>query len=196
MAKIYGYVKTRDGNPLEGAEVYLKNDQFEDLMTSSTNSKGYYEMTCESTKAPFLAIVKDYAKDYLEFWAHDLPEAEELQIDCTIDTLELYGINAFEVKGAYPSYMIYIRPMSLKKFQAEETDIFPDLTDHSVRVFIDDEEVDVLKANVVEEGHAQGFMKGLLLQAKKPVGPKGTYRTIRVELRDQEEHLGQALLYL
>ena len=66
---------------------------------------------------PYLIGVKDYAIENLEFWCHDLDLTIDQTLDFKFGKLEIYWTNVFQVKGAYPSLMIYFRPMSLEKYK-------------------------------------------------------------------------------
>lgn len=195
MKKIYGVISDKQGKPIEGVFVALKDSHFEDLYTTETGSDGSYELVAESKVYPYLIAVKDYAVHNLEFWCQDLDLSEDLRIDACIDKLEIYGLKVFKVDGAYPAVMIYFRPMSLAKHLANASDLFPDLKD--IRVFMNQTESEIYAVNEVQEYVGDGkFAKALLLHAsitKEDLPKKNNY--VVVQVVDAEGHLGQAAMY-
>ncbi|MGI6162432.1 MAG: carboxypeptidase-like regulatory domain-containing protein [Bacillota bacterium] len=53
----------KDGNPIEGATVYLKDASFNDVYTAQTDKNGRYAMQVDPGHYPFLAAVKGYADE-------------------------------------------------------------------------------------------------------------------------------------
>jgi hypothetical protein len=158
---ISGKVTDFDNNPLQNALVEIKNDRFKTIYKTCTNENGEYEICVK--KGLYLALMacKDYKTKYLEYWAWNIPANQDLQFNPRIDGIEVYAMNAFMPQGAYPSLMIYFRPMSLKRFHnTENTDtpkktgvigISPTLSLNDIELKIDGKPVKILELNRVEE---------------------------------------------
>jgi hypothetical protein len=176
---ISGKVTDFDNNPLRDALVEIKNDQFKAIYKTSTNENGEYKIHVE--KGLYLALMacKDYKTKYLEYWAWNVPANQDLQFNPRIGGTEVYAINAFMPQGAYPSLMIYFRPMSLKRSHAMESakaskktsaiDISPALSTGDIELKIDGKPVKILELNRVEE-YAGGLtsMIAYLIQSTLP----------------------------
>lgn len=158
---ISGKVTDFNNNPLQDALVEIKNDNFEAIYKAYTNDNGEYKIFVE--KGLYLAFLacKDYKTKYLEYWAWNVPAYQDLQLNPRIGGIEVYAMNAFVPQGAYPSLLIYFRPMSLKRFHNTERtnalkkqeiiDISPDLSRDDVEVKINGNLVKILELNRVKE---------------------------------------------
>ena len=98
----------------------------------------------------------------------------------------------FGVKGASPSLMVYFRPMSLGKYKSGETDICPEIK--SLRVYINENEVPVLKQNSVLEYCGDRDMNAYLIQTALPDGVDAWER-LDIEIRDADDAFGMATIF-
>ena len=123
---------------------------------------------------PFLTAVRDYGNQYLEYWAQNVPAQQDLELHIRIDTLEVYGLHAFIVKGAANTLHIYFRPMSLEKFKAGEADIAPVLNEKDITVAVNGRESKVYVVNLVREyiGEENRHLLAYLIQSSIPEGIK------------------------
>lgn len=196
MSKISGIIKDKLGNVLTQVSVELKNENFQTEYSAISDEQGRFAMTVPDMVYPYLTAVRDYASDYLEYWCHNVPAYDCLDLDIEIDKLEIYGINAFEVKGAGNALSIYFRPMSLCKFQAQEKEIAPDFDTDGITVMINGQQTEVAVVNRVQEyiGTEEGYMTAYLIQAKLPERVKNWNR-VDLKLKDCEGHTGAATLF-
>jgi hypothetical protein len=123
---ISGKVTDFHGDPLSNAVVELENPHFNASYKTCTNDDGEYEMIVRKGLYLALAVFKDYKTRYLEYWAWNVPAYQDLQFNPRIEGIEVYAMNAFKPQGAYPSLIIYFRPMSLRRSRREEGTAAPD----------------------------------------------------------------------
>lgn len=194
MAIIQGVTKGKNNNVLSGVSVELKNDQFQTIYETTSGENGHFELTVPDGVYPFLTAVRDYADKYLEYWAHNVPLYGEFNLDVQIDTLEVYGINAFVVKGAAQALSIYFRPMSLEKFRAGEPDIAPDFDNDGIYVAVNGRRSEVLVVNRVQEYISPGFLTACLIQVSLPDFVE-EWERVDVTIRDKKGNIGCATLY-
>lgn len=194
MAVIKGTTKGKCDNILSGVSVELKNDQFETVYKTISDENGCFELTVPDGVYPFLTAVRDYANKYLEYWAHDLTLHGELNLDIKIDTLEVYGINAFVVKGAANALSIYFRPMSLEKFKAGEADISPDFESSGIDVAVNCHKAEVLVVNRVREYISPGYLTAYLIQVSLP-DPSEACERVDITIHDKHGNIGCATLF-
>lgn len=192
MAVLKGYVKDKRENAIEGAWIEIKNEQFQTEFEVASDKNGYYEITVPDKKYSFVTIVRDYAEKYLEYWCQNINLEEDIQLDVQIDTLEVYGLHAFCVKGGLNAIMVYFRPMSLEKFQTGAEDISPDL--ESIKVRIDGQEVSILITNKVGEFAGDRTMTAYLIQADMPEMVID-WKRLDVEIRDHNGAYGAATVF-
>ncbi len=193
---LIGYVKDKNGKFIDKADIYLKDENFNDLYTATTDENGYYELNVPDRSYPFFVAVKDYAQKNLEFWGQNIPVCEKIQIDAEIDELEIYAMHAFIEKGGLPTIFIYFRPMALKKFKQGLSDICPDIK--NIQVFTDGKECSVLRINKVSK-----YLKGkkgeespctsYLIEVERE--KKDLWKRIDVKIWDNEDHIGNAVLF-
>jgi hypothetical protein len=158
---ILGKVTDFDGNPLQDAAVGVKNNRFQTVYETRTNTDGEYRLCVKKNLYMALAAFKDYKTKYLEYWAWNIPAYQDLQIDPRIGGMEVYAMNAFRPQGAFPSLFIYFRPMSLKRFQVIQNkkalrksdiiDISPNLSKDDIEVRINKRPIGILELNRVKE---------------------------------------------
>lgn len=210
---ISGRVTDFKGAAIEGAMVALKDDRFDDVAAAQTGADGRYSLTVPAGHYMALIAVKDYQVKSLEFWAWSVPAVRDLEIDPRFDRLEVYALNAWRPQGAYPSYQIYFRPMSLSRvgrlIMAEGglenlsklpvVDIAPPLDKDDIEISIDGQDVEVLEVNRIREASGPGrVMFGYVIQTDLPKKPAdGEYSVIRVTITDPEtKEMGEGWLYV
>ena len=187
-----GYVKDKYGMPIADAVVEIKDCNFITLYHTQSNDDGYYQLDIPEGRYPFLVAVKNYAVNYLEYWCQNLPLFEDTTLDVSFDTIELYGLHAFEIKGAGNGLMIYLRPMSLLKFQRGDEDISPD--DPVFQITIDGKDCPVILKNQVTELADNQKLTAYLIQAELPDGIFA-WKQLDVQIRDKEQNYGAATLF-
>jgi hypothetical protein len=213
QARIYGRVTDFEGRPIEGAAVELKAASFQNVAAVKSGADGSYSLAVKQGTYMALTAVKDYRTKHLEYWAWNVPAFSEVRIDPRFDRLEVYALNAWRPQGAYPSYQLYFRPMSLMKTGAAVIkagaleglaklpliDIAPELTAADIEVKVNGEPVDVLRVNKVREasGPAQD-MVAYLIQVALPEAPAdGNWIVFDVTLSDRATgEKGEGRLYL
>lgn len=195
MATIKGVTRDKNGAVMPGVDIELKNEAFQTVYHTESDELGRFTLTVPDGVYPFLTAVRDYAEKYLEYWAHNVPAYGETELDISIDTLEIYGINAFEIKGPCKTLSIYFRPMSLEKFLAREQDIAPEFDTDGICVKLDGAQTEVLAVNRVREYIGEdSFCTGCLIQAALPQNGEQWERA-ELTLRDREDNLGSAVLF-
>ena len=190
--QIYGSVKDKNGNPISGASIEVKEENFETIYQCESDVLGAYALDLPAGRYPFLMAVKDYATKNLEYWCQNINLTQDLQLDLRFDTLEIYGLHAFRVKGAYPALMVYFRPMSLERYKRGEADICPDIKE--IRVSVDGVPVSVLKQSRVPEYVGEQDMTAFLIQVECPAGATAWER-LDMEIWDEEGAFGMATLF-
>jgi hypothetical protein len=201
QAHIHGAITNFANEPMAGAEVLLKRDDFSDAARAVADSQGRYSLLVPPGRYNALCAVRDYQVQNLEYWAWDVPAQGDMTIDCRVDGLELYGIHAWRPRGAAPSYFVYVRPMSLQRCgmlikqhgpdalgSLPEVAISPSLTTQDVIAQIDGQTVPVLTVSRVAESAGPGrTMPGWLIQVGLPAksGTVGPSR-LSLELTDSE----------
>lgn len=198
--RIHGTVTNFAGEPLAGAEVHLKRDDFSDASRAVTDSQGRYSMLVPAGRYLALAAVRDYQVKNLEYWAWNVPADADVEINPRVDRIEVYALNAWRPQGAYPSYQVYCRPMSLTKVTAAFVaaggmeglgklpvlDIAPELDNGNVEATVDGERVEVLVVSRVKEASGPNqCMCGYVIQLAMPKSkPAGKHAVIDIVLTD------------
>jgi hypothetical protein len=204
QAHIHGTVTNFANEPLAGAEVMLKRDDFSDAARVAADSQGRYSMLVPAGYYNALCAVRDYQVKNLEFWAWDVQAQGDVTIDCRVDGLELYGIHAWRPRGAAPSYLVYVQPMSLQrcgKFIQEHgpnalntsavVAISPELAAQDITAQIDGQPVPVLTVSRVAESAGPGrTMYGWLIQVGLPA-KSGTAVPSRLSLELTDRETGE-----
>lgn len=184
---IYGKVTDFNGAPIIGVDVRVKNRNFYDLYSTLSDEDGYYELSVEERLYYCMYACKDYEINYLEYWAWNVPAFNNLEINPQINGLEVYAINAFRHQGAYPSLLIYFRPMSLYKLKKKEESMCPIIIKEDIDVSINDEKVKVLFLNNVDEYAGEITMGAYLIQVSLPRKFKGNqYNKIDIVIEDRD----------
>ena len=190
--KISGYVNDKNGRAIEGASVELKSEDFETVYRACSGKNGYYEICAEDKFYPFLASVKDYGEKNLEYWCQNLDLYEDMRLDISFDKLEIYGLHVFSVRGAYPSLMVYFRPMSLEKFKNGNDDIAPDVRE--ICVEIDNYKSEIYSINKVGEFIGDRVLTAYLLQVSLPEG-QCAWEKMSVKICDENYNQGWADIF-
>ena len=190
--RIYGSVKDKNGNPISGASIEVKEESFETIYQCESDVLGAYALDLPAGHYPFLIAVKDYASQNLEYWCQNINLTQDLQLDLRFDSLEIYGLHAFRVKGAYPSLMIYFRPMSLERYKRGEEDICPEIKE--IHESVDGVPVSVLRQNKVPEYVGENDMTAFLIQVDLPAQTTA-WKRLDVEIWDEAGAFGMATLF-
>ena len=201
---ISGKVTDFNGQSIEGALIMIKGENFSQFVDTTCSDKtGQYSLLVKKGKYSGLAAVRmeDYSKTKLEFWAYEIPAYKNLNIDIRYDRLEVYGVNIFQVQGAYPGYTIYFRPMSLTRFataymNSEIIDIAPPAHMIDIKVNINGESVNVNSILRVEEFAGKQKMYAYLIQTDlgKPTDAK--YNKFQIIVEDKENgDMGEAIYF-
>ena len=126
---ISGRVTDYDGQPIDSASVWWQNPQFNDVVEVVTGKDGHY--TARVPKGKYQSVASIYFPSYahiamksglpeaehrLEFWAWDFIADRDTTLNIRYNRMEAYGLRAFRIPGAMPTYQIYVRPMSLTRF--------------------------------------------------------------------------------
>lgn len=194
MAVISGTTAGREG-ALAAVSIEIKNEKFETLYQTFSDENGKFELSVPDGVYPFLTAVRDYSSRYLEYWAQNVPAQSETELHIRIDTLEVYGLHAFTVKGAARALSIYFRPMSLEKFKAGEADIAPALKAEDISVAVNGLESKVYVVNRVREYIGEGqYLSAFLMQASIPEGTE-EWERVDITICDAEKHFGCAALF-
>ena len=195
MANIRGTTAGREG-VLASVLIEIKNENFETMYQTLSDESGEFELCVPDGSYPFLTAVRDYGDQYLEYWAQNVPAQQEVDLHIRIDTLEVYGLHAFTVKGAANTLSIYFRPMSLEKFKAGEVDIAPVLKENDITVAVNGLESKVYAVNLVREyiGEDRKYLSACLIQSSIPEGIK-EWERIDITICDSEKHIGCATLF-
>lgn len=215
-----GRVTDFDGNPIDSVSVRLKNKQFENLYETLSDIHGRFSLQVEKGNYYCLYAIKeaDYGKTKLEYWTWNVPIFEDIEINPQYNSMEIYGINVIEPQvGPYETYMIYFRPMSLKKglslsnlenrakFEREASirhdtlNIAPNqILPGELTVKINGIESEILNIQKVKEYGRKYVLYGYYIQVLKPEEIKTmdvVYDKISIVLKSQETNeigLGEA----
>ena len=195
MAIIKGTTVGIEGT-IASVSIEIKNEDFKTIYQTLSDESGKFGLCVPDGVYPFLTAVRDYGDQYLEYWAQNIPAQQELELHIQIDTLEVYGLHAFTVKGAANALSIYFRPMSLEKFKAGEVDIAPVLAESDITVAVNGRESKVHVVNPVREyiGEERKYLSAYLIQSSIPEGIKDWER-IDITICDSEKHIGCATLF-
>ena len=201
---ISGKVTDFNGQSIEGALIMIKGDDFGQFIDTTFSDKtGHYSLLVKKGKYSALAAVRmeDYSKTKLEFWAYEIPAYQNLDLDIRYERLEVYGVNIFQVQGAYPGYTIYFRPMSLTRFatadmSSEIIDIAPPSDMVDIKVNINGESVNVNSIQRVEEFAGKQKMYGLLIQTDLGNPTDAKYNKFQIIVEDKENgDKGEAIYF-
>ena len=163
------------------------------------------------------------ADQRLEFWAWDFIADRDTTLDIRYHRMEVYGLRVFRIPGAMPCYQIFVRPMSLTRFQQMEASqtqhaqdvsnieqgaarddaravrLAPTLNRLKATVWIDGEEVPILmKQEIKEYFSADEWGNAYLLTVDRPKQDTDLpYHVFKVELEDLDNgDRGEGLYYM
>ena len=187
-----GYVRNKNNEPIAEAMVEIKREDFITVHSTESDETGYYRLDIPEGKYPFMTVVRDYGVKCLEYWSQNIPLIQDMQLDVAFDTLEIYGLHAFRVKGGGNKLMIYFRPMSLVKFQQGKVDIAPELA--SIKVVVDGKETPVLLQDKVREHAGEVNLTAYLIQVDTTEVEKD-WKKLEIEIRDNEDNFGAASIF-
>ena len=190
--KLFGYTRGKDGRPICGAVVEIKDTDFQTLYRTESDEQGFYQIDAANAVYPFVAAVKDYGVRYLEYWCQNLDLKQDQRLDVRFDTLEIYGLHAFFVKGGLNALMVYFRPMSLDKFQKGERDIAPEVD--RIQVTLDGKTAEILVRNQVRESIGEQELTAYLLHVSNP-NVQRTWNRLDVELWDVKGNYAAATIF-
>jgi len=116
--EISGKVTDFNGNAIDSATVKLMDEKFETLYETISDKEGNYSLMVKEGNYYCLYAIKlpDYRVSKLEYWNWNVPVHQNMTINPQYDKMEIYGVNVFEPQVTpQETYMIYFRPMSLRK---------------------------------------------------------------------------------
>ena len=223
---ITGRVTDFHGNPIDSCSVWWMSPNFEAIKEVITNKEGYYKARIHKGKYQSMGAIYSpsythnaskngwpESKQRLEFWAWNFIADRDTTFNIRYNRMEAYGLHAFYVAGAMPTYQIFVRPMSLTRFFAFQKK-YPESVEHNqdvskveqkaqqnsmridglspsakdlkVRVWIDGEEVALLKKQEIEEYvNARESENAYLLTVDRPKHETNLpYIIFKVELTD------------
>ena len=187
-----GYVTDKNNAPAANVSMEIKGSDFVTLYQTKSDENGYYKLDVPSGTYPFLTAVKDYAVNFLEYWCQNIPLQNHMTLNIRFDTLEIYGLHVFSVKGGGNSLMAYFRPMSLAKFLQGSEDIAPDGI--TMQVMIDEQERPVITTNPVREFAGNREMSAYLIQIEVPE-PNMQWHKFEIQIRDKNGNFGAASIF-
>lgn len=225
---IQGNVSDYDGNPIADCIVGFNGSRFESISETVTDSLGQYRLKVPRGRYMSMgacrldqyqhtasASLPDSLKR-LEWWGWNICAEKDSIIDIRYNRMEAYGISVFTIPGASPAFQIFVRPMSLTRYQkwaigqekiqrrmdlsnvrgkalletANATLLAPPPDLLNVKVFIDGEEVPVLlKQEIKEYQDAMTYGNAYLLTVGFPKWENGIASDtirFRIELEDLE----------
>ncbi len=197
MKEIYGRVCDKNKKPLERAMVALLDDKFEIAFSTETDENGKFDLSAEPDIYPFFIAVKEYKENYLEYWCQNINLHKDLELNPKIGKLEIYGLHCFPIKGAGKSLMVYFRPMSLAKFQANEKDLAPDISKESLTISVNGDFCEILSMTQVEEKVAgcSEAMTSYLVQISAEGISKKEKNKLEITITDGNGDYGEAAFF-
>lgn len=191
---ITGRVTDFDGNPIAGALIEVKTNNFDMKYHAYSDIVGNYSVDVEPGTYLGIAAVRmqEYAKSKLEFWAWNVPAYQDMTINMRYDRLEVYGLNVFRIQGAYRGYTIYCRPMSLSKYMEWQKnpsavmDLAPDNDKIKIEVTINGYPARVNMIDQVKEFAGENHCSGYMIYTELGTTTTKSYDEIRVTITDLE----------
>lgn len=233
---IRGQVTDFNGAPISGCTVMWQNPSFNSSVEVLTDNQGHYTARIPKGKYQSMAAVDldvyphtssgvSNEDQRLEFWAWDFIADRDTTINIRYHRMEVYGLRAFYIPGGMPTYQIFVRPMSLTRYQkiteqgymgahgedlsgikqstvtGSAKGIFtaPHPDKLKVTVWIDGEEVTVLMKQEIKEYYsADEYGNAYLLTVDMPKSTTSLpYHIFKVELEDLEYgDRGEGLYYM
>lgn len=217
-AIVSGTVSDFEGNPLGNVTVAWKGPDFNDVVKTVSDESGRYEAVLPKGRY-YSMIAVDFDRYphtaaeglppeemRLEFWGWNYIADKDTTLDIRYDRLEVYGLNAFRIQGAYPAFTVFFRPMSLTRMigQMEKGDDpnihgAPDPSAADIKVWIDGERVTVhtvrtIKEHIGGDNYADAYLMSVGLPS---VATEDPYHFFRVEMTDLDNgDRGEAVYFL
>lgn len=184
---IEGIILDKNNLPLNSVVVELKNESFQTLLSTKSDSNGYFVFKENSGTYAYLTAVKEYAIEYLEYWCRNINLANDAHFDIVIDKLEIYNLMAFDDEG---SITIDFRPMSLIKYLNQESNICPIIT--KIEVYIDGVEAHIISQSKDIEKYDDYEFDNIKLKVIN--SDKRGWEKIDVKIFDVDGYIGMASL--
>jgi hypothetical protein len=163
LIEVTGTVVDFNNVPIEGASVQFKNEKFTDLEAATTNARGEFHVRLPNRRYTVFAV-RDYGKNYLEYWHWNYQPSPEKPLRIKIDGIELYGMKAWTAGSTeLPSLVVYFRPMSLQRWKdagspgkdelpkSGHINIAPHFTANDVTATLNSAPLEILGLNSVKE---------------------------------------------
>ncbi len=234
---IQGIVTDFNSNPMDSCTVMWQNSAFGQVIEVLTDSQGHYSARIPKGKYQSMAAVRmnvyphrvkagvSDADQRLEFWAWDFIADRDTTLNIRYHRMEAYGLRAFYIPGGMPTFQIFVRPMSLTRFQqiikqgyeakheenlggirqdlaqeeAKGIILAPHADQLKATVWIDGEKVSVLMKQEIKEYHStKEYGNAYLLTVDRPKHTTTLpYHVFKVELEDLEYgERGEGLYYM
>lgn len=118
MVILSGKVSNFNESPVDSALVRVLDKNFKEVSITYSDVNGNFAM--QVSKGVYNCVYAtrkdEYRKSKLEYWAWNVPLLENMELNPKFNNMEIYGVNVFEPQVTpHETYMIYFRPMSLKK---------------------------------------------------------------------------------
>lgn len=202
---ISGRITDYNNQPLDSVDVIFQRSNFSIVCQTKTDPNGTYRIRVPKGKYQNMMAVNmnryihtasphftDKEKR-LEFWGFNYIADRDTTLNIQYDRMEAYGLTAWRIPGAAPSYMIYVRPMSLSRYQSGVNNAAPKMLlaaapdQLGVKVLIDSEEVEVIMKQEIKEYIPGGYCNAYLLTVALPKGKTDLpYSIFKVQLHDLE----------
>jgi hypothetical protein len=146
--RLYGKVTDFEGNPRPNCFITAHDAEFNALATVKSDAEGYYELWLpEKDFLTIAAADESYSKGTLECWVWNVRLDKDLELNLSYDKLGIYKLH-----GWFGQQVVFLDflPMSLtlvKKVMERGTsseNIWPKLSENNVKVYINDEEFEIL----------------------------------------------------
>lgn len=202
---ICGKVTDYNGMPLDSVSIFWQSPSFEVITEALTDAQGRYEARVRKGKYYAMGAInmKEYpiagstlpAKDQrLEFWGWNFIADRDTTFNMQYHRMEAYGVNVFNVRGGTPGYTVYVRPMSLTRYQqwakrkTPDAVLAPSPAQAEVTVTINGTEMPVRMIQEVKEYFEPGQSGNAYLLFVDPVKTDNglPYDIFRVRITDKE----------
>lgn len=233
---ISGRVTDYEGHPIDSCSLFWQTPSFDDVVQGMTDADGRYTVRLPRGKYQSMGALRmdtyphtpkgstlPAADQRLEFWAWDFIADRDTTLDIRYHRMEVYGLRVFRIPGAMPCYQIFVRPMSLTRFQQMEADkaqhtqdvsnieqgaarddaravrLAPTLDRLKATVWINGEEVPILmKQEIKEYFSADEWGNAYLLTVDRPKQDTALpYHVFKVELEDLDNgDRGEGIYYM
>ncbi len=234
---IRGQVTNYEGQPIDSCSVMWQDPSFNDVVTVQTDKEGYYTARIPKGYYQSMGAIRmdtyphTAAKNFpeadqrLEFWAWNFIADRDTTLHIRYHRMEVYGLHAFQIAGGMPTYQLFVRPMSLTRYQqwmkqgkeaihgqdlsriqqtavdeqAQATTLAPPADQLKATVWIDNEEVSVLMVQEIKEYYSSDeYGNAYLLTVDRPKHDTTLpYHIFKVELEDLENgDRGEGIYYM